>query len=246
MQILFLLLAGTRASWLGLIFGIGLVIALTLKCGIIANRTFLKNVIAILAILLIVLLVSLVFIDLPFSLPDRLFSTPELHYRLFIWQVSTNIFLDHPLLGIGYHQLPHMINDYVFDFFTHHPRGNAFQYILKRGPVQGYLHNDYLEILVETGILGFLAFMCLIVSNIIRGYRTILKTGSLREERFFHACLMGGFVTILVDAFWGFPLQLPCSGLLFWLFLSVMEKKRFRIKQNPLPVLNPLHEEKPS
>lgn len=244
MQILFLLLAGTRASWLGLLIGIGLLIVLTLKCGIIANRLFLKNIILILAILLILLLVSLVFIDLPFSLPDRLFSTPELYYRFFIWQISTNIFLDHPLLGIGYHQLPNTINDYVFDFFTHHPRGDAFQYILKRGAVQRYLHNDYLEILVETGILGFLAFMCLIVSNLLQSYGKILRKDYLREERFFHICLISGFVTILVDAFWGFPLQLPCSGLLFWLFLSVMEKYRTLIEQKPLSGLNPLHEEK--
>jgi len=30
----------------------------------------------------------------------------------------------------------------------------------------------------------------------------------------------------LVDSFWGFPLQLPCSGLLFWFLISFIEKNR--------------------
>jgi putative inorganic carbon (HCO3(-)) transporter len=243
MQILFLLLAGSRASWLGILLGIGLLFVLTLKCGMIANRRFLKNAITILAILLILLLISLVFIDLPFSLSHRLFSTPELYYRFFIWQISTNIFLDHPLLGIGYHQLPNTINEYVFDFFTRHPRADVFQYILKKGTVQRYLHNDYLEILVETGILGFLAFMCLIISIGIRSWKQILSIPSGREERFFHICLLSGFVTILADAFWGFPLQLPCSGILFWLFLSVMEKYRTLLEQKSNADLNSLYRE---
>ena len=37
-------------------------------------------------------------------------------------------------------------------------------------------------------------------------------------------CLIGSFATMLMDAFWGFPLQLPCSVLLFWFLLAMIEK----------------------
>jgi O-antigen ligase len=61
-----------------------------------------------------------------------------------------HIFLDHPLLGVGFGQSPKYIPRY----------GRMYGYML--GPKDAAAHNMYLQILSETGLVGFAVFLLIL------------------------------------------------------------------------------------
>lgn len=66
--------------------------------------------------------------------------------RLDVWKANIAMFLDHPILGVGYGVNEEIIGDYY----------------AKLGIVQefgGHAHNNYLQFLAGTGLLGFFAFL---------------------------------------------------------------------------------------
>lgn len=66
--------------------------------------------------------------------------------RLDVWRANIAMFLDHPILGVGYGVNEEIIGDYY----------------TKLGIVQdfgGHAHNNYLQFLSGTGLLGFSAFL---------------------------------------------------------------------------------------
>ena len=66
--------------------------------------------------------------------------------RLDVWKANIAMFLDHPILGVGYGVNEEIIGDYY----------------TKLGIVQefgGHAHNNYLQFLAGTGLLGFFAFL---------------------------------------------------------------------------------------
>lgn len=81
--------------------------------------------------------------------------------RIDLWKAYFQMFLDHPILGVGYQQ----------------GRDLLPQYYAKLGITQDFIshaHNDYIQMLGETGIIGFASFIFLI------GY-VMRKTYSLRK-----------------------------------------------------------------
>lgn len=106
------------------------------------------------------LLVFIIFIitALPTKKFQDLFEFQERssgHARLEIWQTSWLIFKEHPILGIG-------LNDFEYHYRENLPRV-AFP------PLEWLVaqpHNLYLALLTQTGILGFLAFLWIIIKFI--------------------------------------------------------------------------------
>ena len=81
-------------------------------------------------------------------------------------------------------------------------------------------HNDYLQLLVETGLLGFAAMMWFLIVL----YRTALrKIGNWTSElsaALTLACTLG-FTGILVHSFFDFNLQIPANAALFYVFCTL-------------------------
>lgn len=74
--------------------------------------------------------------------------------RFDIWKIAIDMFLDHPLLGLGYNQ---------FQAFIEHL---APQYSLITIREGGFVtHNDYIRILVELGVVGFSIFLIYIFKS---------------------------------------------------------------------------------
>lgn len=79
-------------------------------------------------------------------------SVGSIAFRILLWQSAWDLFLNNPILGIGFD------NFVVLNAMT-----PSFPIVRALGGADLYVHNIYLEILAETGVVGFFVFILLIV-----------------------------------------------------------------------------------
>lgn len=121
---------------------------------------FLKKVkmilVALLCLVVIYVACSFMQIDLNQIISSRIndFISDKGSGRFELWEQAINYFMSHPLLGIG-----------AFNFSDYY----AFEHNEKL-----YVHNTYLEILVEAGIIGFLFYFSFLLLFIIKLFKTKL------------------------------------------------------------------------
>ena len=98
-----------------------------------------------------------------------------------------HIFLDHPLLGVGFGQAPKFIPRY----------GRMYGYV--QPPPDAGAHNMYLEMLAETGIVGFMAFL-LVVWAAVKPMFALRKYWARSHPEYAHtlASLLLGLLAFLV------------------------------------------------
>jgi O-antigen ligase len=133
-----------------------------------------------------------------FSNPGN--GTP-LGRRLTMARAAAGIFRDHPILGSGLGTLVVVYPKYetVYD-----------------GLVVEHVHNDYMELLAETGLLGGLCGLAFIVIL----YRQARKSFEAEQGHFsrgLHAGAIVALSALLLHSFVDFNLHLPANALLFLL-----------------------------
>jgi O-antigen ligase len=133
-------------------------------------------------------------------------SSGRTHY----WKVAFQIFTAHPILGAG------------LDAF-----GNAFT---KFDTLSGAFrieqaHNDYLQMLADGGVIGFLCVVAFVVILFRNGIRNISSAGDPFMRSVATGALAGCF-GIAIHSFFDFPLRTP-SNALFFLLLAVLATTSF-------------------
>jgi putative inorganic carbon (HCO3(-)) transporter len=137
---------------------------------------------------------------------ERLQSVDELTElsRLAIWALAGSMFLSHPVLGVGY-------GTYRISSLTYVPE-----------PIGGQLHahNLYLQLLAETGAVGFLVFFALIGAFFYIGVKLVKDPDSLYRIVGIGTC--GALTATLVHGMVDFLFNVsPQFGALFWLVLAL-------------------------
>lgn len=132
--------------------------------------------------------------------------------RFAIWANTLAMFKDHPLLGVGK-------GNYQFNYPLYARR------VMKDRSFSAEVtaketHNDYVQLLAETGIAGFGLFVWVLIL-VARRFWRVLKTG---PEPFPLPVAVVGFslTAILLEAFWDFPFQLPVPTAFFWIFAGCL------------------------
>lgn len=146
-----LVLTLSRGGWLGTTFSIGLCIAVALQKGWLSRALFLKFALG--CCLLIISCLPL--------LAERIFGDDNgsAQSRISLMQISTLIIADHPF-GVG-------ANNWAVA---------GQQYADRTGFREEWfytVHNKYLLVLTEVGVVGLLAFGAFILTTIHSGWRTI-------------------------------------------------------------------------
>ena len=141
-----LLLTLTRQAWLGFFVGTLILIAFWNK----------KYLLSVPIVLIFLLLFS------PESVKDRLFSLIDLtdwtlQARLYLWQGGWEIFKDYPITGCGF--------KCVDILHTQYPDPSGFIARLKG------MHNNIIQLLVDTGIIGLGAWLSIWVAYFLNIYK---------------------------------------------------------------------------
>jgi O-Antigen ligase. len=118
------------------------------------------------------------------------FGTSTLITRFLVWQTAFNAFVQHPIIGIG---------AYSFPFSSHlyqHLSPFLFNTIVKGlSP-----HVTYLAVLTETGIVGMIGFLFLLISSIKLGWDSI-KKAITSTELYFSFLLFFIYLNIILSMF---------------------------------------------
>lgn len=129
--------------------------------------------------------------------------------RVYVWENTIKLFKEKPLLGIGGGQWWIMYPKYGLDRFEHDIRNGT---LLFQRP-----HNDFLWILSENGILGFLFYMIIFLGTIVIAFYNFLK----REEwkgKILSALIFVFLIGFMVDMFVSFPRERVSHNVMLVLF----------------------------
>lgn len=223
-----LLMTNTRGAWVALFFSSILAIILIL---IFLGREFFRTR----KFSIILLVVVFIFITLVFSFPNplnfkrvnvvergisTLNFTSSASQRLLIWQVAGELIRERPILGWG-----------VGTFGLHYPEAQGIflsrkegRFYIPRANRSIHAHNDYLELWMETGLVGLFIFFWILVSFYKRVLLFLKKNRFSEPLSLFLIFLTAGVTSFLVHAGVSFPFHIVQNGMVFWLFLAMSGK----------------------
>jgi O-antigen ligase len=100
-----------------------------------------------------------------FLLPQiwlRILAFKDIAWRIFLWSEELPLFLERPLFGYGLGSTTYVISKAIMGF-----------------PI--LIHNDYLRILLELGVVGLLIYLSVLISIVVWGFKVYLRNKDSRE-----------------------------------------------------------------
>ncbi len=126
--------------------------------------------------------------------------------RALVWQTTQKLISNFPLTGTG-------LGTYELAYPPYKPQ--------KYGPlIMDHAHNDYLELLSEVGLIGFIPWLGFLLLFIIFSIHAWLKRRN-PFSRFAGACSLAATVAILVHSLADFNLQIPANAMLLFLIMGL-------------------------
>lgn len=214
-----LITAGTRGAWLAVIVaGVPLYLLLALSRDY--RRQFLFAGGVALVFIIAIVLIPNPLLQLRFDLTDRLLASKEIASRLYYWLIGLEMFRAFPLLGVGPGCYNLLFWEYV-DAFQLGSDGDFYRFVLTdivRGVPPGFAHNDYLQILAETGVVGISAWFLFWGILLGQCWAEARHAGRMGDARVLlvSAVFLASFVAMAVDALFNFPFHIPASLSLFF------------------------------
>jgi O-antigen ligase len=103
------------------------------------------------------------------------------------------------------------------------PMGTYYYDILPAvsGTNPGHVHNEYLEVYCEQGLVGLVALVALMGFFLFYGYLRLMRESD-PSRAFYLLALMGALALTLVDAAFGFPWRLPVSIIVVSIVLAML------------------------
>lgn len=129
--------------------------------------------------------------------------------RLLLWESSWRIFKDYPILGIGPGSFRKVYNE---------------QYISPQAKVQylGHAHNNFLHILAEEGILGFISFMTIYIYILYSSFQSYRRGFVLSGILFF--CTL----TLLIQGLTEFNFGDSAVIRMYWFIVGLAYAEQFK------------------
>jgi O-antigen ligase len=125
--------------------------------------------------------------------------------RMHFWQVSVQIIRDNPILGVG-------LEGFGVAYTKYDTWNGTFR--VERA------HNDYLQTLTDTGIVGFITISLFIFLLFRRAFEILNTT----QDRFRYGVCLGALAAcfgVLIHSFFDFPLRTPANTLIFLILVTL-------------------------
>lgn len=148
-------------------------------------------------------------------------SSPNRVKRLEIWSRTIEMFLDHPLLGVGAGNWKIHAPDY------YQPDPTEYYYHNWRRP-----HNDFLWVLSEKGLPGFLFFIGFFISLLVLALKALSRSIPA-ANKLLVIFMIAGVAGYCVDALFAFPYErvdlqvflMFYASVILWAFHSSADRK---------------------
>ena len=129
--------------------------------------------------------------------------------RISFWRDSLKIIRDHPL-GIGLQNYEN-----VMSIYNQSARSDK---------ILVYAHNDYLQLLIETGWIGFFALTSAILVFLVKCVRRIRNLNFRTDPLRFYLAVgaFSGIASIGVHSFFDFNLQIPANCVYFVVLMAIL------------------------
>lgn len=196
-----IILENTRIVWIAIGISYLLIILLALK------NKFLS-----LILILIILFSSFLFFKVSPESIARFNSITNISYqnqsnyeRLLMWQSAKNMFIEHPLFGVG-------IGNYHEQYMNNYRSPYSREY-------QWHPHNVPLAMLSETGIIGGISYFALFAYLYFHAISSYIQKKNLSSFAYL-MCLISYTINCLTDCmFCGYNIKMPTT--IFYLFTGI-------------------------
>jgi len=123
--------------------------------------------------------------------------------RMLVWKATLKAFADFAWFGTG-------LGTFRYVFPLYYPEGLQNNFL--------YTHNDYLQFLLETGIVGTLLLALAFVS--LAGIA--FKACSKESPSFIMAGLVTSMIYMLIHSFFDFNMHIPSNAIMFSIILGLL------------------------
>ena len=136
-------------------------------------------------------------------------SNQSVNERIRFWNQSIDYFLKRPLLGYG------IGNWRIYSIEA--DKKDMYSYV-----VPYFTHNDFLEILVETGILGFISFVLFYFFIFKINYQQLILWIKNQAD-YTPVFLMCFLIIYIIDSNINFPMDRPAQYISVFFYLAILE-----------------------
>ena len=197
-----LILTFSRGAWISFLIATALGLVIAGRLGYLRSRERMR----VAAVLLLASVVGLFFAGaISARLAQTSLQSSQIVDRVRLIEVALNMIVAHPILGIG-------INNFVDVMHQYDPTGVTYVF---PEPV----HNVYLLVAAETGIVGLCLFLWLIVAVFQAGFKAVQT-----RDRFLSAsaiAVLAGIAVLLISNVADVHLRTDVLYGLFWLLIGL-------------------------
>jgi O-antigen ligase/tetratricopeptide (TPR) repeat protein len=141
-------------------------------------------------------------------------------FRIETYRQTVQIFLANPVRGVGMSNIEVVFPKYFSPFLE--------DMTLKKNTRVTQVHNEYLQVLGDLGLLGAIVFAAFLAMLVRLWWLTLRRVRSQEDTLVVLAMVMGTF-SFLVISFFAFPFQVPSSNLSMFLAVGILEVMAHRV-----------------
>lgn len=127
--------------------------------------------------------------------------------RLIVWGGAFDIFRNYPLFGSG-------LETFAYSYFQFRPAEHNL--VSEWDFLYNKAHNEFLNYLSTTGIVGFVSYMSIIITFIYWAIRKLFVNSKTEENSFLVLALLCGYLAYLIQNLFGFSVVI--IAIFFYLF----------------------------
>ncbi len=150
-------------------------------------------------------------------------GTESSQIRLIVWKGALDIFRHYPIFGSG-------VETFAYSYYQFRPE--AQNHVSEWDFLYNKAHNEYLNYLANTGIVGFLSYMLIITAFILWSIRTFLKSKD-SQTRLLVLMILASYTSYLVQNIFQFSVVI--IAVFFFLFPAVAFSCPEKIEFWPIP-----------